>query len=110
MSTAADLNVAEVPYQSGAIRYRYARILSEDGTRWVRHGLFVEYLENGNVLSEGTYVYGHEHGPWRDYHANGQVAAEGSYEHGQEHGVWRHWSETGSEEPSVTYVKGEERA
>lgn len=92
-----DLNIAEIPYDSGEIQYRYARYLSEDGTRWIRHGLFKAYHLNGAVASEGTYVDGVEHGIWRDFHENGQLAAEGEYKNGTEVGVWRFWNEDGSE-------------
>ncbi|HEX2778338.1 MAG TPA: hypothetical protein VHM30_02495 [Gemmatimonadaceae bacterium] len=92
-----DLNIAEIPYESGAIRYRYSRYMAPDGARWIRHGLFRAYHENGALASEGNYEDGVEHGPWRDYHPNGRLAAEGQYDHGQEAGAWRHWDEEGHE-------------
>lgn len=58
MATEIDLNVAEVPYKSGSVRYRYSRFISHDKTRWIRHGLFVEYNEEGLTKSEGTYANG----------------------------------------------------
>ena len=73
--------------------------MAPDGTRWIRHGLFVTYHENGAVSSEGNYVHGVENGLWRDYHPNGQLAAEGGYVNGQETGVWRFWGEDGSQRP-----------
>jgi len=94
-----DLNIAEIPYESGVIRFRYSRFLSADGSRWVRHGLFRAYREDGSLASEGSYEHGQEHGLWRDYHANGQLATEGQYTHGTETGVWHYWSETGLPEP-----------
>jgi antitoxin component YwqK of YwqJK toxin-antitoxin module len=92
----ADLNIAEIPFDSGNIKYRYTRYMSPDGTKWVRHGLFVAYHPNGAVASEGNYVDGAEHGLWRDYHVNGQLAAEGNYEARQEVGEWRYWNSDGS--------------
>ena len=74
-----DLHIAEIPYESGAIHFRYSRFPSEDGTRWIRHGLFVEYSESGVVLAEGNYNNGKEEGLWCSYHDNGQKAAEGHY-------------------------------
>ncbi len=108
MSIEADLNIAEIPYESGATHYRYSRVSSSDGTRWLKHGLFVEYAESGAVLSEGTYVYGKEHGQWRDFHPNGQLAAEGLYDGGKENGLWRFWDESGKQERAVTYEQGQE--
>lgn len=92
----ADLNIAEIPYDTGEIRYRYSRYMSEDGTRWIRHGLFRAYHQNGALASEGHYVDGAEEGLWRDFHENGQIAAEGRYEKGKEVGAWRYWNADGS--------------
>lgn len=91
----ADLELAEILYPSGQIKFRYARYLSEDGTKWVRHGLFRAFHENGVLASEGMYEHGLEHGQWRDFHLNSQLAAEGLFERGQEVGVWHYWNENG---------------
>ena len=104
MSTPADLNLAEVLYESGAVHFRYARVLSQDGQRWLRHGLYIEYSPTGAIISEGEYFSGQEHGPWRDFYPNGQLAAQGTYEHGSEAGDWRYWNEHGEEE--TRNVKG----
>jgi antitoxin component YwqK of YwqJK toxin-antitoxin module len=103
MTIEADLNIAEIPYESGAIKFRYARVMAPDKTRWIRHGLFVAYHEHGTVASEGQYVDGKEDGLWHDLHPNGQPAAEGRYRAGQEVGVWRFWKPDGTEEPSTDY-------
>lgn len=102
------LHIAEIPYESGEIHYRYSRYMSVDGTRWVRHGPFVGYYENGKVKSEGQYVDGLEEGIWRDYYENGQLAAEGCYTKGKEQGYWQFWSLDGTEERPVEYVDGVE--
>jgi len=94
----ADLNIAEIPYESGAIKYRYSRVPAPDGSRWLRHGFFVEYSEAGVVISEGHYVNGKEHGEWRDFHPNGKLAALGTYENGIEVGEWQYWGEQGNRE------------
>jgi len=94
-----DLNIAEIPYDTGEIRYRYSRYLAPDRSRWIRHGLFTAYHQTGTLASEGSYEHGKEHGPWRDYHANGQVAAEGHYDQGVESGEWQYWSEDGKPQP-----------
>ena len=96
-----DADLAEILYESGPIRFRYTRYMAPDGTRWVRHGLFVAYHENGAVSSEGSYLHGAENGVWRDYHPNGQLAAEGYYVDGQEAGEWRFWGEDGSRPPQA---------
>lgn len=93
----ADLEIAEIFYESGTIKYRYARYLAADGSRWVRHGLFVAYAEDGAVASEGTYEHGVEHGPWKDFHPNGRLAAAGNYDCGTEVGNWTYWDADGHE-------------
>ncbi len=97
-SRTTDLNIAEIYFETGEIRYRYTRFLADDGTKWIRHGLFTAFHWNGQLASEGQYANGLEHGHWRDFHQNGQVAAEGMYEGGNEVGEWRHWDETGTPE------------
>ena len=66
----ADLEIAEIPYENGAIQCRYSRYLSEDGKHWVRHGFFVAYSEEGVVLSEGYYEHGLEQGEGPDFVAH----------------------------------------
>jgi antitoxin component YwqK of YwqJK toxin-antitoxin module len=103
MSIETNINIVEIPYESGALRYRYSRVMTDDGGRWLRHGLFIEYAESGALMSEGTYVFGKEHGQWRDFHPNGQLAAEGQYYDGKEQGLWRFWDEAGKEEEATAY-------
>ena len=91
-----ELHIAEIPFESGGIQFRYARKLSADGTRWARHGLFQAFHPSGAIASEGKYVDGHEDGLWRDYHDNGQIAAEGTYAQGEVTGEWRYWDEDGA--------------
>lgn len=96
-----DLEIAEITYDSGEVRFRYARYLSSDASRWIRHGLFVAYHPNGDVASEGHYLDGAEHGEWRDYYPGGSIAAEGRYELGEEvAGTWRFWDPDGRLESS----------
>lgn len=103
MLSEPDLNLAEIPYESGALKFRYTRFMAADGTRWIRRGLFVAYHENGAVSSEGGYNDGKEHGLWRDFHENGQQASEGSYYDGEEVGTWRFWGPDGSEQPPIEH-------
>ncbi|MEH6460354.1 toxin-antitoxin system YwqK family antitoxin [Chitinimonas sp. JJ19] len=92
-----DLHIAEVPYPSGTVHFRYARYLSEDGSKWVRHGRFTAFYENGVVASEGNFEHGQEEGIWRDFHPNGQIASEGLYDGGAAVEGWRFWSQDGTE-------------
>ena len=92
----SDLQIAEIPFEEGGIRYRYARKMSADGSRWIREGLFQAFHPNGMLASEGIYREGLEDGAWRDFHENGQLAAEGVYRGGKEAGPWQYWNADGS--------------
>lgn len=113
MSPEADsdstLFIAEIPYETGELRFRFARKRSSDGTRWLREGLFQEFYRDGQLASEGGFVDDLEEGRWREYHPNGQLAAEGCYSAGKEHGVWRFWTETGEEEREGQFEFGVEK-
>ncbi|WP_425254001.1 toxin-antitoxin system YwqK family antitoxin [Janthinobacterium sp. NFX145] len=93
-----DLNIAEIFYETGDVRFRYARYLSPDGARWIRHGLFTEFHRNGQLASQGMYADGVEEGSWQDFYESGQIAAEGMYYRGAEVGIWRYWNYDGIEE------------
>lgn len=97
------LYIAEIPYENGTIRFRYSRIMSKDGTQWIRHGLYKEYHPNGVLASEGEYEYGKETGLWKDYHDNGQLAATGEYKDGMEVGIWQYWDKAGNQEESENF-------
>lgn len=101
------LSIAEIPYDSGELRFRYSRYLSEDGTRWIRAGLFQSFHRNGQLASEGEYQDGLETGAWRDYHENGQLAAEGEYREGKKCGRWKFFDGTGKAEEDVVYFGNE---
>lgn len=103
-----DLQIAEIPYETGEVQFRYSRYLAADGTLWIRHGSFRAYYKNGRVASEGEYDHGLESGVWRDYHENGRIAAEGEYRGGVESGLWRYWSSDGALEKEVLVVGGVE--
>lgn len=90
------LHIAEIPYETGEIHFRYSRKISEDGTKWVRDGLFTSYYTNGNISSTGLYDNGLETGHWTDYHENGNIAAEGEYANGKESGKWLYYDENGN--------------
>ncbi|PTB22165.1 hypothetical protein C9I57_04445 [Trinickia symbiotica] len=98
MTAENELHIAEIPYESGGVKFRYARKLSSDGQRWIRHGRYEHYAVDGTLLSEGQYVDGKEEGVWRDYQPNGNLAAEGQYSQGEQVGHWRYWSADGNEE------------
>ena len=89
------LHIAEIPYDTGEVRFRFCRYLAEDGSEWIRHGLFRAFYRNGQLKSEGQYEHDAEQGLWRDYHENGQLAAEGLYENAEEAPGWKYWNSDG---------------
>ena len=108
MADERTLHIAEIRNTEGQVIARYSRYLGADGSRWVRHGLYVAYHSNGQVAGEVPYSHGVEEGLCRDFYENGQLAAEGYYRAGKEEGIWRFWARDGREELSVRYVAGEE--
>ena len=97
------LYIAEIPYETGELHFRYSRKMSEDGTKWIREGYFASYYQNGNISSEGIYEDGFEEGDWKDYHENGVLAAEGRYLKGKEIGKWRFYNDKGELEEEENY-------
>ncbi len=98
-----EIDIAEIPHESGAVKFRYARVLAPDRSRWIRHGFFVAYYEDGTPASEGAYADGKEEGVWRDFHENGTLASEGTYRGGEKSGNWRYWRADGTEEPGEQF-------
>ncbi|MDR2898960.1 MAG: hypothetical protein LBU94_01450 [Clostridiales bacterium] len=97
------LHIAEIPYETGEIKFRYSRKMSPDGTKWIRDGLFTHYHQNGNYGSTGFYVDGLEEGHWEDYYENGVLAAEGEYSKGKEVGKWRFYGSDGELQEEKDY-------
>lgn len=95
MNNEDELNIAEIPFESGIIRFRYVRYLSIEKNKWIKHGLYCAYYPSGNLASEGTFKDGYEEGLWKDFHENGQLAAEGMYKQGKKIGLWRYWDSNG---------------
>jgi antitoxin component YwqK of YwqJK toxin-antitoxin module len=100
------LNIAEIPHEDGSLRFRYSRYLSQDGRRWIRHGLLRAFNRNGQLASEGEYEEGLENGLWKDYHENGRPAAEGRFKAGKKDGVWHYWDAEGRLEEEEEYADG----
>lgn len=107
MSETRAIEMAESKSSEGGLTFRFGRYAGSDG-RWVRHGEFRAFYENGSVASEGSYQDGLENGPWKDFHDNGKVAAEGAYIGGKEHGVWSYYAADGALEETVEFDHGVE--
>lgn len=90
-----ELNIVEIPYESGNTKFRYSRYFSPDKNKWIKHGLFRAYYPDGNIASEGVYENGNESGLWQDFHENGNMASEGEYKNGIKVKIWRFWNSNG---------------
>lgn len=108
MEDGKTLYIVEIPYETGEIQFRYSRRMSDDGTKWIREGLFTEYYRNGTIATTGLYENGLEQGHWTDYYENGQIAAEGEYSNGAETGTWSYYDETGNLEEEETFEQPEQ--
>lgn len=56
-------------------------------------GEYIEYDEEGNILTKGQYVIGEEDGPWT--YRNGGMVEKGSYYDGMRQGTWKLWYANG---------------
>jgi antitoxin component YwqK of YwqJK toxin-antitoxin module len=65
----------------------------EDGKR---HGPWVRYNGDGQLLSKGTLKDGKKNGPWVKYHKNGQLLFKGTYKDGKMDGLWVTYNEDGT--------------
>jgi antitoxin component YwqK of YwqJK toxin-antitoxin module len=90
------MDIAEILYETGELRYRYERRLDEDEAKWIRDGIFKSFYLSGKISSEGHYRDGLEEGMWCTYHENGQLASRGIYSAGQESGDWEFWDKDGN--------------
>ena len=68
--------------------------------RFLKNGkkdnVWVEYLENGQLRSKGSFKNGVREGVWVSYYDNGQVKDEGNYKNGKNDGVWVVYNEEGT--------------
>ena len=97
------LQITEIPYDTGEVKFRYSQYMSDDQTKWIRHGMFHQYFKNGNIASEGEYEHGVEEGLWKNYHENGNKAAEGHYQNGKPVGAWNYWNDDGTPEDTEDF-------
>lgn len=72
-----------------------------------RHGSHQFYNINGQVDSEGVYIYGDENGKWTWYNDNGKIYIDGFYLDGQRDSVWIYFSQDGIQTSRIRYKNGE---
>jgi antitoxin component YwqK of YwqJK toxin-antitoxin module len=73
-----------------------------------KHGPWVRYYNNGQLLFKGTYKNGKKDGPWVSYWGNGQLFTKGTYKNGENEGPWVGYKKDGTvwEEYTGTYKDG----
>jgi antitoxin component YwqK of YwqJK toxin-antitoxin module len=64
-------------------------------------GRYVEYDEEGVVLTQGLYSSGYEEGVWT--YRNGSAIETGRYEGGLREGTWKTWFESGKIASEIQY-------
>ena len=60
-----------------------------------KEGSWVEYFDNGQLVSKGEYKNGKEEGSWISYWKNGQLFSKGDFKDGKEEGSWVRYHDNG---------------
>jgi antitoxin component YwqK of YwqJK toxin-antitoxin module len=71
-----------------------------------RHGLWIDYFDNGQLSCKGQYLNGQQHGLWESYWDNGKLDYKGTYLNGKEHGPWEAYYFDGNLMFKGTYLNG----
>ena len=103
------------PAYSRYVQHGYYEGFHEDGALRVagqyRHGnrigLWIEWYQNGKKKGEINWADGKPEGEVTEWYENGQVRNRGTWKEGGRHGQSTWWYETGIKEKEVTYVDGE---
>ena len=74
-----------------------------------KDGPWIEYHDNGQLWSKGTYKDGKRVGPYVRYYANGQLSTKGTFKDGKLVGPWVGYNKDGTvwEKFTGTYRNGE---
>ncbi len=67
-------------------------------------GPYVEYDEEGQILTKGIYTAGYEEGLW--FYRNGEAKEQGEYEGGRKEGLWKTTYENGRIAFEIRYDQG----
>ena len=65
-------------------------------------GRYVDYDEEGKVMTSGLYEAGYEEGPWM--YRNGTLYEIGKYSGGLREGIWKSWFESGKLASEIQYT------
>ena len=70
------------------------------------HGLWITYLDNGNLSHKANYKNGKREGLFEVYHKNGRLYREGNYQSGKKIGLWLTYFKNGRISYKATYADG----
>lgn len=70
-----------------------------------RHGVFVVYNQDGQIVLSSTYVRGHLDGPFLRFHSNGRLSDSGYVKKGTFSGKWMSWYDNGQPKLSCNYSR-----
>jgi hypothetical protein len=73
-----------------------------------KHGPWVYYYDNGQLMWKGTYKVGKKDGPWIYYHLNGQLWFKGTFKNGKKDGPYVEYHDNGHLTVKGTYKDGKE--
>ncbi len=72
------------------------------------YGKFINYLNNGKIMNEGTLFSGKLNGELKTYFNNGKIKTTASYEDGVLHGVSSDYYTNGTLVKTTEFIKGKE--
>lgn len=95
--------INQIFYKSGAIHEIYEK---KEG---LKHGLYREFHENGNIIYEISYVDGVKSGQFRDffYDQPNLVAREGCYKSNKLNGLIKYYAKNGEVRMTMEFDEGE---
>ena len=74
---------------------KVAKITFADKELTSRHGAFIAFHANGEVLLKSHYKRNSLHGEWRSWYKNGLLCDSGTLVKSLPHGTWKGWFENG---------------
>ena len=75
-------------------------------TDGMKDGLWTEWYESGNKLTEVNYKAGKMDGITTLWHENGKKQSESKYKDGKHNGPWKHWYENGQKKGEGNFQDG----
>jgi hypothetical protein len=101
----APIEVLETTDYDGRVVSRAEGYRDENG-KFVYHGTFTTYHDNGLPKREEHYVHGVTHGERTSWYENGQISGQGYYDHGRETGIWSAWWPNGFKQQEFEILDG----